>query len=286
MEEFVNINSRRNFVYCYGQGPVVLVLLSGSGVPFPSFEYRTLAKSLAGPCQVVGIEKLGYGYSDLSGENRNIDSVVHEYRCVLQALGIKTPVVLAAHSMGFLEALRWGQQYPSEVAGILGIDPATPECYREFKVEDAVEKLIEMSHDEPLRRAAAKVLAEQIKTEQDISPMEVKELEDLAFRNLANQNWISEAENLRNSIILVEKNNPYLQIPMLFFLSNGEGTTLGREMWIKCSLQYLNNIKTSQYEIFDYPHNLYQFVYNEIAQISKTFISTYICPEEMSSYRK
>lgn len=276
MGEFVEVNGRRNSIYCYGQGSIVLVLLSGSGVPFPCFEYRALAKAFAETYQVIGIEKPGYGYSDLSEESRTIDGTVHEYRCVLQALGIKTPVVLAAHSMGFLEALRWGQQYPSEIAGILGIDPATPECYREFDVEDAAEKLREMSQDESIRQAAASALAGQLKKEHDISPVEMKELEVLAFRNLANQNWLSEAEHLRDSICLVEKDNPYLQIPMLFFLSNGEGTTLGKDSWMKYSKQYLGNIHTAQCEAFDYPHNLYKFVYNEIAQLSKRFISNHI----------
>lgn len=276
MEKFVEVNGYKNFVYCYGQGSITLVLLSGSGVPFPSLEYKTLAKSLSETYQVIGIEKLGYGRSDLAENNRDIDSVIHEYRSVLQKLGINSPVVLAAHSMGFLEALRWGQQYPFEIAGILGIDPATPDCYREFNVEEATKKLKGMSVDALCRKATASALVEQLMEEQDISNMEKNEIEILAFRNLANQNWISEAENLRNAIGLVERDNPYLQVPMLFFLSNGEGTTLKKENWIECSLQYLNHIRVSQYEVFDLPHNLYKFAYQEIAQSSRTFISEYI----------
>ena len=54
----------------YDQGSITLVLLSGSGVPFPSLEYKTLAKALAKTYQVIGIEKLGYGRSDLTENNR------------------------------------------------------------------------------------------------------------------------------------------------------------------------------------------------------------------------
>lgn len=245
-------------------------------MPFPSLEYKTLAKALAKTYQVIGIEKLGYGRSDLTENNRDIDVVVHEYRSVLQKLGINSPIVLVAHSMGFLEALRWGQQYPFEIAGILGVDPATPDCYREFDVEGATKKLKEMSADVVCRKTTASALVEQFLKEQKISEKEKNEIEDLAFRNLANQNWISEAENLRNAIGLVEQNNPYLQIPMLFFLSNGEGTTLKKESWIKYALQYLDKIRGSQYELFDFPHNLYKFVYQEIAQLSRNFISKHI----------
>lgn len=276
MEKYVEINGHQNFVYCYGHGSTVLVLLSGSGVPFPSLEYKTLAESLAETYQVIGIEKLGYGYSDLAEDSRTIDIVVDEYRAVLQVLGIKTPVVLAAHSMGFLEALRWAQQYPSEIAGILGIDPAVPECYKTFDVEDATNKLIALSQDEPFRKTTATALVKQLAEGRDISFSEQKKLEGFAFRNLANQNWIDEAKNLRDSIILVEKNNPYLQIPMLFFISNGVGTTLEKETWIQYATQYLKHIEIAQYTLFDYPHNLYQFVYKEISQITRSFISQYI----------
>lgn len=129
MEKFVEVNSYK-ILYIV----MVKALLPGAfvwvGSTFPSLEYKTLAKSLSETYQVIGIEKLGYGRSDLAENNRDIDSVIHEYRSVLQKLGINSPVVLVAHSMGFLEALRWGQQYPFEIAGILGIDPATPDCYR------------------------------------------------------------------------------------------------------------------------------------------------------------
>lgn len=276
MEKFVETNGHKNYVYCYGQGAAAVVILSGSGVPFPSLEYRTLAKELAENFLVIGIEKLGYGHSELADDSREIDDVVEEYRRVLQELGVKTPVVLMAHSMGFLEALRWGQRYPGEAAAILGLDPATPGCYREFNVEEATKKLIEMSRDEAFRKAAASGLAEQMTEEQEISQTEKNTFESLAFRNLANQNWISEAENLRDTILLVEKDNPCLPIPMLFFLSNGEGTTLEKESWIQYSLQYLSNIKTSQYVRFDYPHNLYKFAYKEIAQKAGEFISEFV----------
>ena len=272
MDRIVELNGNHVSVYSYGQGPVTFVLLSGSGVPFPSLEYKSLAKALATFSQVIGIEKLGYGHSDLVKDNRGIDDAVKDYRGVLERLGIGTPVVLAAHSMGFLEALRWCQLYPAEIAGILGIDPATPECYKDFDIEGAVKKLIEMSDDEELRQNTAGALTDQLAGEHGFSSDEKKKLFTLAYRNIANPVWISEAENLRNSILLVEKNNPYPQIPMLFCLSNGEGTTLDQDIWRSHALQYLNNIHTNEYKFFDYPHNLYKYVYKEMAFAAEIWI--------------
>lgn len=276
MNKFVEVNGNKHYIYSYGQGTITLVLLSGSGVPFPSLEYMHLTKALAESYKIIGIEKLGYGYSDLAEESREIDKVILEYRCILQQLEIKTPIILAAHSMGFLEAVRWGQQYPSEILAILGIDPATPECYKDFDIEKAKTGLIEISKNEHLKKISANALIKQFTKDYDISSTEKKKLENLAYRNLANQNWISEAENLKDTLILIEENNPYLQIPMLFFLSNGEGTTLEKNIWRHHALQYLSNIKIAQYELFEYPHNLYKFAYKEMAQTAEKFISNYI----------
>ena len=276
MNKFIEINGTKNYVYSYGQGDITLVLLSGSGVPFPSWEYMNFTKALSETYHVIGIEKSGYGYSDLTEESRDIDKIVNEYRYILQKLEIKTPVILAAHSMGFLEAIRWGQQYPSEILGIVGIDPATPECYKDFDIEQAKTKLIEMSKNEQLKKMSANTLVNQLIKDYNVLSTEKEKLENLAYRNLANQNWISEAENLKDTLILIEENNPHLQIPMLFFLSNGEGTTLEKDVWHHHALQYLSNIEIAQYELFDYPHNLYKFAYKKMAQTTEDFISNYI----------
>lgn len=276
MDQYIIVSEKKLHVYSHGQGNTKIVLLSGSGVPFPQLEYMAFANALSDTYEVLGIEKFGYGHSDLTEDNRNIDVVVDEYRCALKELGIHTPVILAAHSMGFLEALRWGQKYPEEILGILGIDPAVPECYRDFDIEKALEGLMEMSENESLRNQTAEMLMDSLIKEQQISAQERDELTALAKRNLANDCWISEARNLRRSLALVQEHGPYLQIPMLFFLSNGQGTTLEKEVWITHALNYLKDIRLAQFELFDYPHNLYKSAYEKMAALSKQFISDYI----------
>lgn len=276
MNQFIEINSKKCNIYSYGEGIITIVLLSGSGVTFPSFEYISLAKALGETYRFVGIEKLGYGYSDMAEGNRHVDTIINEYQSILQKLKINTPVILAAHSMGFLEALRWAQIYPSQICGILGIDPATPECYEDFNIEEAVKGLINLSENESLKKSSADSIISQLPKEACITQEKEKELKMLAYRNLANQNWISEAQNLKNAIKLIKENNAYIQVPMAFFLSNGEGTTIKKDIWINHALNYLNHINIAQYEIFEYPHNLYKFVYQNIVKSSREFISKYV----------
>lgn len=276
MDKFIFAEKEKIHVYSYGEGPVTIVFLSGSGVLFPQLEYKFFQEALSGTCRVVGIEKPGYGYSDISGKDRTVDVTVGEYRCVLRELGITEPVVLAAHSMGFLEALYWGQRYPSEILGILGVDPATPQCYQDFNLDNAVTGLRELSGNEELRKNTAGALISQLLQENLILPEEAEHYELLAVQNLANQNWISEAVNIGDTLAQIEAEDPYLQLPMLFFISNGEGTTLEKDSWISHATQYLGKLKCSQYGLFDFPHNLYKYAYKEMAGQAEEFIGKFI----------
>ena len=71
---------------------------------------------------------------------------------MLSALKVPTPVVLCAHSMGFLEALRWAQKYPEEVAALVGLDPATPEVYQTFDLTGSQARLEKINRPEWKRR--------------------------------------------------------------------------------------------------------------------------------------
>lgn len=277
MEKQVESAGGKIHIYSYGGGPVTVVFLSGSGVLFPQIEYWDFQKALAGACQIIGIEKFGYGHSDLAVNERTIDTVVDEYRSALRSFGIVKPVVLAAHSMGFLEALRWGQRYPAEVIGMIGVDPATPECYRDFDLQKAVNGLKELSVNEILRKTTAVSYVDRLVEEHFLLPDEKEDYTALAYRNLANPNWISEAVQVKDSLEQIERNTPYLQVPTLFLVSNGEGTTISKEAWHSHAKQYLLKIRQSRYEEFDYPHNLYKYVYKEMTQIAAAFLSEFFC---------
>ena len=101
--------------------------------------------------QVLIPSKFGYGHSGLTDAPRDVDTVVEEYRGVLAALERPLPVVLAAHSMGFLEALHWARKYPEEVSALVGLDPAVPQVYQHMEL-DAVHRRLEDLHRSSWKR--------------------------------------------------------------------------------------------------------------------------------------
>lgn len=140
-EQMVAVGGRALQVSSVGSGPVTLVILSGSNILFPGLEYAPLADALREWYSVLIPSKFGYGFSDLTEAPRDVDTVVEEYRRVLAALKHPFPVVLAAHSMGFLEALHWASKYPEEISALVGLDPATPDAYQNMDLSSVLRHL-------------------------------------------------------------------------------------------------------------------------------------------------
>ncbi|MFW5655458.1 MAG: alpha/beta fold hydrolase [Roseicyclus sp.] len=116
----------RLHVHAEGQGAPTLVLMSGLGTSSPYFDFRALAERLSDVARVAVVERAGYGWSEISGSPRDIDTVLAETRQALAQAGERPPYVLVPHSMAGLEAAYWAARHPGEVAAIVGLDPLVP----------------------------------------------------------------------------------------------------------------------------------------------------------------
>ena len=217
MNRDVTVRGRRMHACLLGSGDITIVLLSGSCVPLPQLEYRPLIKALAKDQFVVLLEKFGYGGSDSTPQPRDLQHVVAEYREALAALDVPLPVVLAAHSMGFLEALYWTQHYPGEVSALVGIDPATPDSYRDFDMEKAAKQITNLSQKPLLRKIAADRYCRQLFRQLEIPPERRSDLHAKALRNFAGPVWAAESEALADNLAAIAAAPLPRSIPTLFF---------------------------------------------------------------------
>ena len=266
MNRDVTVRGRRMHACLLGSGDITIVLLSGSCVPLPQLEYRPLIKALAKDQFVVLREKLGYGGSDSAPQPRALQHVVAEWREVLAALDVPLPVVLAAHSMGFLEALYWTQHYPGEVSALVGIDPATPDSYRDFDTEKAAKQITSLSQKPLLRKIAADRYCRQLFRQLEIPPERRSDLHAKALRNFAGPVWAAESEALADNLAAIAAAPLPRSIPTLFFLSNGKGTSMSSALWRQHGLDFLGNMVYGEYILLDLPHNLHQAAPDLIAQ--------------------
>ena len=266
MNRDVTVRGRRMHTCLLGSGDITIVLLSGSCVPLPQLEYRPLIKALANDQFVVLLEKFGYGGSDSTPQPRDLQHVVAEYREALAALDVPLPVVLAAHSMGFLEALYWTQHYPGEVSALVGIDPATPDSYRDFDMEKAAKQITNLSQKPLLRKIAAARYCRQLFRQLEIPPERRSDLHAKALRNFAGPVWAAESEALADNLAAIAAAPLPRSIPTLFFLSNGKGTSMSSALWRQHGLYFLGNMVYGEYILLDLPHNLHQAAPDLIAK--------------------
>ena len=260
-----------------GEGPVTIVLLSGSGILFPALEYAPLADALAEHHSVLITSKFGYGRSSLTQADRDVDTVVEEYRSALTALGQAGPLVLAAHSVSFLEALRWAQKYPEEIAALVGVDPATPDAYPGTDLSASAKQLEGLNRPEWKRRLLFSFFARGL-LDRYPAPLR-RSLRPAAKQNFASCVWVNEARALPDNIQLVTQEGAPAEIPALFLLSNGRDTIWPGDEWQRRALSYLSHFQVQESRLFDLPHDLYRYQPVELAQAIDDFLIRVLPPE-------
>ena len=273
-EKMIAIDGRSLQVSCTGVGPVTLLILSGSNILFPGLEYAPLADALSPWYSVLIPSKFGYGHSGLTDAPRDVDTVVEEYRGVLAALERPLPVVLAAHSMGFLEALHWARKYPEEVSVLVGLDPAVPQVYQHMEL-DAVHRRLEDLHRSSWKRGLLFRLTSRALLRR-FPASERRELAPAARRNFVSVVWVNEARDLPRSIRQVQQEGPPASVPALFLVSNGKGTPLPQEEWRMCARTYLSAFSVSSLHLLDLPHDLYRCRPQELADTIHRFLSDHL----------
>jgi pimeloyl-ACP methyl ester carboxylesterase len=76
-------------------------------------------------------DRAGFGWSDAGPLPRTIGRITDELRALVTMANLAAPYVLVGHSFGGLTARLFADRYPDDVAGLVLLDPAYPEDWRE-----------------------------------------------------------------------------------------------------------------------------------------------------------
>jgi acyl-CoA synthetase (AMP-forming)/AMP-acid ligase II/pimeloyl-ACP methyl ester carboxylesterase len=93
-------------------------MLCVHGNPTWSYMWRGLA-SASTRWRVVAVDALNMGFSDRTGDNRELAGHITDLGAVTAALGIEGPVVTVAHDWGGPISLGWAIAHPDQLAGIV-----------------------------------------------------------------------------------------------------------------------------------------------------------------------
>lgn len=144
------------------------IVCLGWGSPTVVFEYALGShllhwKKIAGPVAAVTracfYDRAGYGYSDPSLLPMTAENITSDLHVLLHNAGVPAPIVLVGHSIGGLYATLYTDRFPSDVAGLVLIDPSF-----------AGQRLLDWSADE----------ARRVQAEFDRSHAQMRACADLA----------------------------------------------------------------------------------------------------------
>lgn len=103
----------------------------------PHKDFSNIINCLSDNYKVIVIEYYGYNESDDSERSRSADSICNEIHSVLTLFGIKK-YTLMAHSISGLYAMKYINEYKSEVEGFIGVDITLPYYFLEgYKSNDS-----------------------------------------------------------------------------------------------------------------------------------------------------
>ena len=129
----VSVDGHRMHLIVGGGGTPAVVLEAGSGSS--SRTWRSLQPDLAAEARVVSYDRAGLGESEPSPRPRTARVIAEELRSALRAAHVPPPYLLVGHSAGGVYVRVFASMYPTEVVGLVLVDPAPEDFYARAKRE-------------------------------------------------------------------------------------------------------------------------------------------------------
>lgn len=271
--QLVEVDGHNMSVYREGSGDTTLVFLSGGGTCSPILDFKSLYSRLSDEFSIAVVEKFGYGFSDIIGRKRDIDSILEDTRSALAAAGAAAPYILCPHSMSGLEALYWANQYPDEVSAIVGLDMAVPEYYDSMDINIPLMRAAGWAANIGVTRLIPGISDSDAIRHGTLSDREKELYRAVFYSRTATVTMINEVEAVKENARTVDSMG-VPQLPMLLFLSDGSGGTgFDTEAWREIPISYLSQVKDGIYVELDCPHYVHNYEYEAISEAMREFLS-------------
>jgi pimeloyl-ACP methyl ester carboxylesterase len=127
-----------------GAGTLEMVI-SGSGSPAVVFEsgfsdtyeyWDAVVATVSTKTKTVQYNRAGFGHSALNGRPRTADEIATELHTALSNAKIPPPYILVGHSAGGMYIRVFAHLFPSDVVGVVLVDPAPEAFYAMLAQED------------------------------------------------------------------------------------------------------------------------------------------------------
>ena len=119
----VNVGGGINMhIYCTGEGSPTIVL--DAGLNGGTMSWTRAQEQVSNHTRVCSYDRAGMSWSEPGTKPRTYMKIADELHALLAASGEEGPYVLVGHSVGAHTVRFFVQKYPTDVAGIVLVDPA------------------------------------------------------------------------------------------------------------------------------------------------------------------
>lgn len=170
----VDVDGHAMHLSIAGAGPITVVLEAGGG--FSLRQWELVQPALAPFARVVSYDRPGLGTSVKCAKAETAQRVATELHAALELAGVRPPYLFVAHSMGGPFARVFTSMFPSEVVGLVLLDPA-PELFYERVRRELPElyAMLDQAPDAPkgAARAAADTTLAQAAASDPLPPIPI-----------------------------------------------------------------------------------------------------------------
>ncbi|HET9791704.1 MAG TPA: alpha/beta hydrolase [Candidatus Angelobacter sp.] len=121
----VSIPNGRMHVKQMGEGSPAIVL--EAGIAASTLNWSLLQPELALHAATYSYDRAGFGWSTARDGACSLPDIANNLRATITALDLPRPYILVGHSFAGLILREYALRFPDEIAGIVLIDPLTPE---------------------------------------------------------------------------------------------------------------------------------------------------------------
>ncbi len=120
----VDLGGRRLHLVEQGTGPAVIF---ESGISATCLNWTAVQAEVARFAHAYTYDRAWLGWSDPARSARTTSEIVRDLHALVEAAHIPKPFVLVGHSFGGLLVQAYAAKYPSDLAGLVLVDPLSPQ---------------------------------------------------------------------------------------------------------------------------------------------------------------
>ncbi|SDL30773.1 Pimeloyl-ACP methyl ester carboxylesterase [Paenibacillus jilunlii] len=275
--QYVEVKGKKMHVYTKGTKGRTIVMLPGLGTAAPVLDYEPLLNELAKQNKVVVVEPFGYGWSDLTNEERTVDNIVGELRSALQQADIPGPYTLLSHSASGIYSVYYANKYPDEIEAIAGIDITLPQAVEYFKESvPGIPAYMSLIAPSGAARLVTYINPSDFLPKADegtYSDENIKLTKMITAWKAYNKDVVKEANEMEHNINATKEMTLPPNLPVIIFTPKIDKVTEDGKSNITFYEEQLKNVRTHQLIVLKGHHYLHWTHYKKIADDVNAFLS-------------